>query len=1314
MKQVHHLLTVLLVFITMMSTAQNQEIHYPLQAITAEDSLCTAEGPGTRYKVSKEGNNTLYKYQPVINPLVRTTTTQPVSIRKEETKTAGTPVTPPAGIATLTIDTSRDVGQIPYETDIINGALTYTVPIQVVQAGKGLQPRMAITYNSLSGNGIAGFGWNLSGTSSIAVTAGNFYFDGENAQPEKIENNSILMLDGMRLIKTSETTTQIVYETEIGNITVISYFPSKKYYLDVHYPEGKTGRFGYTTDTAPQPVYPLTRMTDKFSNYIDYTYTRKDNNFYPSVIQYGSRGKQLGYIQFNYTSRQYNHTSYIAGTPIRLSNLLSSIETYAGTNRLLATYTLKHSLNTFNILTAIHCTSGTKELNPLQFTYGTNARSGTFQKELNKILSTYFANNKAADLILSKAGFFANSSIDGMIAYPNFQAYGITATQGSNNQYGSRYSPAQNLLLYRNLSGGLCTPNILEAGTGFQKLVAVDIDGDGNDEPVKVNYYLESGKGKVVYTTYNASMTPTSVSLLLNGTFKEGSLESVLPRAFVFGDFTDNGKAEMLTLNGNKTPKDVTYSGGTRATLVNLESRTTISDVSIRDIDILKETVFAADMNGNGKTDLCIITATGMFIYSYINNTFVQTGSNGTLTTGFIKNKQLLLGDINNDGKMDILLSPARDRYTNQTQHIGICQGVCGNSTAIDNGDTWIYERNGSRCEVYKETYRKYMDDAYDWHICLGTGAGMDISRHKLSSPYDTGYAFLLQDVDGNGTPDLVVNREGTLSFISNLYGTFAGGYNVGSIEVDKDAFFIAGNADVNSRFRNGQVLSIKASQVTPLVYTYNSGMERLLTKTINSNGITTTYTYESFPESGKTTATNYTYPYQRVNNSFYLVNATQTQLDNITIDSRTYTYYDAVINRHRNNFCGFRQIECRDNLRNQTHTFRYDPTRFGVETLAQLPTQKTESEYTISVAANKKARITLATQKESNLLTGHLVTTSYTYDSYGNALTQTAIDSDNRIQKSTRTYSNSTAATNYIIGTLLSRTDQITLPDQSTVQYTDTYQLHPTLNPPSVHIRKYDGKQVLKEENKYDEYGNLIEHKTWLYDSPTAQVTTCLYDDFDRITKQTAPEGTYTSTVYNQNGLPEKVTGQGNRTTLYEYNTWGEVVKTTHPDGTTGTLSASWDTTEGALYSITQTVTGRPVVKTWYDALGREVRNSEQRFDNKQVSTSRRYNNKGLLQSESQPYTGTTATLWTNYIYDDYDRILEIRAASGNSQTYAYNKAAVTTRQDGVEKNNPIQRFGTGSLRTGYGRHYYLYIPPRRATAGSYRTGRIYHPDRV
>ena len=70
-------------------------------------------------------------------------------------------------------------------------------------------------------------------------------------------------------------------------------------------------------------------------------------------------------------------------------------------------------------------------------------------------------------------------------------------------------------------------------------------------------------------------------------------------------------------------------------------------------------------------------------------------------------------------------------------------------------------------------------------------------------------------------------------------------------------------------------------------------------------------------------------------------------------------------------------------------------------------------------------------------------------------------------------------------------------------------------------------------------------------------------------------------------------------KSTAHTYDPFGRETSVTFPDNTTATVSYGWSE-EGtnALYAITRSVTGKPTTKSVYDALNREVRTAETRFN--------------------------------------------------------------------------------------------------------------------
>ena len=134
-------------------------------------------------------------------------------------------------------------------------------------------------------------------------------------------------------------------------------------------------------------------------------------------------------------------------------------------------------------------------------------------------------------------------------------------------------------------------------------------------------------------------------------------------------------------------------------------------------------------------------------------------------------------------------------------------------------------------------------------------------------------------------------------------------------------------------------------------------------------------------------------------------------------------------------------------------------------------------------------------------------------------------------------------------------------------------------------------------------------------------------------------------------------------------------MVKKTYPDGTVEQSTPAWG--GAGLYTVTSTVTGRPQVIVHYDALGREVRTGQKRFNGQWQYVDNVYDSKGRLQKVSLPYRGSSASYWNTYAYDSYDRPTSLTEASGKVSTWSYNGASTTTVKDGISSTSTVDASG-------------------------------------
>jgi|GEM_PF-1486178 len=105
-----------------------------------------------------------------------------------------------------------------------NGAATYTIPLKIPKGISGVQPDLALAYNSQGGNGMLGMGWSLSGLSAIYRCPKNLAQDNQ-VRGVKFDSSDALCLDGQRLVLVSGTHFQnnAEYRTEIDNFARVTY-----------------------------------------------------------------------------------------------------------------------------------------------------------------------------------------------------------------------------------------------------------------------------------------------------------------------------------------------------------------------------------------------------------------------------------------------------------------------------------------------------------------------------------------------------------------------------------------------------------------------------------------------------------------------------------------------------------------------------------------------------------------------------------------------------------------------------------------------------------------------------------------------------------------------------------------------------------------------------------------------------------------------------------------------------------------------------------------------------------------------------------
>jgi hypothetical protein len=245
-----------------------------------------------------------------------------------------------------------------------SGAATYTIPIQVPPGTAGIEPKLALSYNSQGGNGLLGMGWSLSGLSAIGRCPRTMAQDNVRGAVN-YDNNDRYCLDGQRLIAVHgiDGGDGTEYRTELDSFAkIISYgsagstctgsawsmvcVSAGPAWFKVWTKSGQVMEYGNTDDsrieaqgTSTVRVWALNRLQDTKGNYLTVSYIENNpawpsgEDYHPARIDFGGNAVTAaspnGSMLFTYGGRPdlaaYSHGGVTVKNTIRLSGIASYI-----------------------------------------------------------------------------------------------------------------------------------------------------------------------------------------------------------------------------------------------------------------------------------------------------------------------------------------------------------------------------------------------------------------------------------------------------------------------------------------------------------------------------------------------------------------------------------------------------------------------------------------------------------------------------------------------------------------------------------------------------------------------------------------------------------------------------------------------------------------------------------------------------------------------------------------------------------------------------------------------------------------------------
>jgi RHS repeat-associated protein len=1175
----------------------------------------------------------------------------------------------PAGATTVA---GRTVGTFAVSP---TGAATYTIPIWAPPGPRGLQPHIALTYNSQQGNGIVGVGWSISGLSSIYRCNLTYAQDAAPAPVALVTGDGYCM-DGQRLRLTGGTygTAGSTYQTEIANFVNVTAYGSAgngPSYWIAQDRNGHTYTYGnggnsqvLATGSTTASAWMLDEVSDPPGNTMTISYNTATGSAVPAVISWTPSSHGLS--TYNYTMTfgyganvpQSSLYAYTAGTAVTNTNLLTSIVVaYSGTTvkNYVLSYQTSPTTARYELKQVQECSDsgGTNCLLPTVITYQSGASGLGTATSLTAGYSHYDYNGDGyPDLLYvngstlyvafgSASGYgagvntgipsTASQILPGNLTGHSGQDGILAAVSGTWYYYswnGSSFTQTSTGLAYDSTAVQYLLADV--NGDGLPDLIAAYFinDGSGNGYDYQVNVRVNTGNGTSVsfgsavlaYEIGPDSLSLAAQPVLASNTDNAGGFTKAYGnlRRFDFnGDGRDDLSLQTITKTPLNCPPNCTYHINAYE-LISAGSNSSPAFTGYRIYTTIASlAVPVAFINFN--SDACTDYVVGGTIY--------VAGCNGS-TPGTVTVGQTVIGamDWDGDGRTDILVA------------------------------------NGSTVGVYVST---------------GNGVGNLIST---SIPYNSGNLyFTFPDPNGDGQD--------------------AFGYSTGT-----SAYYYAHNG-----------------AGTP---------PDLVTSITDGYGNSSSPTYVSLVQNNYVQYSDAVYPDHNYIGPLYVVS--QATISDPSSSSggtynQTYEYYGAWTNLQGRGFEDFYCLRTYDS-RNGLYDYRYFARSFPftgmqfediVSNASFYPTQWTGTPASTTLSSTQYqqrylpylAGITAYSKEVNGPENGDLITTtstSYTYDNYGNAtqISTTVTDNDPGSPYNGQTWTKTTTNTP-VVNPPLNCTGLFTETQvvySSSLSGSNSVTRTMTMTPDTTNCRY---TQIVTEPNSsqfkvteaigYDTFGNVnsdsVTGVAMGTSSPATRTTQTSWTSSTVTTGQfpmsvTDPSGAQTQYNYNLNyGRKSSVTDPNNLTTSWQYGDgFGRVTQETRADGTYTTYS--YLDTHNYGYSHHGVLLGYDIYTsngtrlsdhdTGHDSIDRVVVQVDQNLSGGWNQSTVSYDSLGRVASRSFPCVfvswPTTCGYSTTYGYDVLNRLTQsqrpISSTNSNLQTTTYAYAGRTTTVTDPQSN--------------------------------------------
>ncbi|WP_445721484.1 FG-GAP-like repeat-containing protein [Flavobacterium sp.] len=1225
------------------------------------------------------------------------------------------------------------------------GAAVYNVPIQLPPGIKNIAPSISLNYNSLSGDGYAGFGWHIGGLSKISKVPSNLHHDGV-IDPVSFDGLKRFSFDGQRLILKTGVygIPGSTYETEQFSNVKISYLSNgygigHNRYFKVEYPDGSIAYYGYVEGGQNNISYlefPITKWENPQGLKITYEYYTYASGFvkeYSSLIKsikYGNDTSQgLNSIEFVYKEKNKQDVYYFLEVEQKRNKVLSAIK-ITGNGVPFKNYYLTHDLTSSGNerLKSIQETTGdnSKSLKPLTFNYKVN------QSSYNQEISYSHRGDYLPNMILGD--FTGDSEIESFEKSKLFRLnpdYSVTKTTPTNH-----WPIPINSIPLTFLNSDLKISNKIGYCAsyydfGFDRTLRIISYNKGNNS-------LENEYEKVIDQIYGTENQKDYFGVYdqSSSTGTNGYPIGQNSRGGFFSDFNGDRLTDFVTFKiegGNLLLKfiDLDRRLTTNFTfdtpMKNVGPATYLGGISYNHSGTTK--ILQGDYDGDGRSDLIVFRGSPynkIEVYSLNNNLFEKKIDINYNLPGDIFNSgkyPIVLGDYNGDSKTDFLMTWKKKIIYSQGPISHYASELLPNTFKTPDPTkriaylSWDMNNDGKsdivRLESLYETKRMKKCSACSEEDWIKSGIRIDYYE-KQGTWKVYNFEKITQDYINNSVPNEPSDDNTFAPLLPTLIKENANQQNLSLLAIGgtketydlSDSYYKRVTSYFNfQRHSNDQTLLISIDQ---------------------GNGVINEVIYDNLKDGNGTYTTSndlLEYPY------FNLLNGKENKVvseirhfySGSPVKKKQFKYYGAVfdiVGRGINGFQATTSTNWFTDVSGVISTVsKYDFTKNGANTETfskaglvepnynllstdsyvsrNLVTYNNEdTAYTNPLLPNKVFKLFKTKTESFNGLENTSSLTSVIYNGNNNPLsTTTSIKNGTTTeQKTVSTYGYDASSNSpYLLDRLNSKTTTTTLLSSGDVSSTEELYTYDVNLLKTIKKRSTNSgltSDYITETNTYDAYGNITQ-KNIATPGLADRVTKFEYDTATHrfITKKTGIDLLATEYTYNQStGLVTSELLPSNLNypliTTFNYDKWGKKIEEIDYLGKKRIYNYSYSG-NGVLINISGDDGSGTEIN--HDKLGRKIHEATKTIDGVWSVVATTYNINDQPIKVTQPYLdGGNYNAWNEMEYDLYGRLKrlnQLKTTGSSGKVITYDYNGLTTTEYDGQKTKTTVKNALGNV---------------------------------